>query len=140
MHLGDARATDGALEVPSADEPGRHFEREFTMFAELYQREYTFARSPRSLACSVALSRTVRIYSYLPQVELGRCCSQVGVVGQLLGPATPSDHWAVRSCSRGRGVPPPRLRLARRMAESIEFQKNVTEMMEDYAGPVRVSD
>lgn len=67
MHLGGARATDAGRKVATNDDLSRHFEGERTGYVELYQRDYTFARTPRSLATSATFSRIDRIYCNLSQ-------------------------------------------------------------------------
>lgn len=133
MHLGDARATYGGREVATNDDLSRHFESEFTAYAELYQREYTFARSSRSLATSATFSRIDRVYCSLPQVDLERYCIHTGVVGQLLGQGTLSDHRAVRVVFQSTCQPPPRPRLARGVAEAVEYQRILGQVLADHS-------
>lgn len=134
IHLGDSRATDGGQETGGPDELGTYFEDTFVDYAELYQREYTFARTPRTLAASASFSRIDRLYTNLPQVVLEKYSVTVGVVGQLMGPSVPSDHRAVRVIFQGGSVCPRRPRISCTVARSPEFQAVLRELLEDYEG------
>lgn len=132
MHMGDARATERGEDIFSADEVAVHFERTFTNYAELYQREYTFARAMRALHSRASMSRIDRMYTDLPQTSLEKYNIQVAVVGPLLEAHPPSDHRAVRAIFSMGMQTGRRTRVPKHVAESPEFQAILAEMLADY--------